>query len=208
MHLTPLQTALAEPLPEALAAAIATADAAREAYATAEAAREDFEREPLKADAETAESALHAALASRDVAARIGDGAGPSAKEVDALQKKRDAAVAARDGRTDRVRAFAAEIDRRRAALSEASGALDTILRAWRDRVLKAADLQLAEAVRLAGEAEKVADAVSPLYGGRDQISRPRIHAAGHHDGPTRFDLPEPAASAIEAWFRAFRSAR
>jgi chromosome segregation ATPase len=198
---TPVQAALARPLPAGLAAAVQNSKAAQAAFHAAQNALSEFREEARSCNAASAELALSSAIARREIAKRIGDDVTDIEVEVDRLRREHSEATSRLAGRDAIITGFLAEIERCRQVLSSANASLNLTYMKWAEDVLAAADEQLASAARLAGEAQQTAAAMRPQYAGFLPVSFPRISTAGWaHEGPRRAELPAEIATAVDAW--------
>ena len=205
--LTPVQEALAQPLPAGIHDAVASVGAARESLNRAQAALDEHQQgTPATFAVEAARKAAEKASVRRQLADQLGDDDdAPAAEEVEKLQKAYSDAVALVNGKEARSAAFKEEIDRRRQALDQAHLALDAKLKGWRRAVVRAVEAQLAVAVQLAGEAQMTLYAVEPW---RNVPSRMYLSSAESeiaHAGPERAELTAESAGVMDAWRRGQR---
>lgn len=204
--ITPLRAAIEKPLPAALAAAVAKAKAATAAFHTARGAIDEHRRTQHVDNISAIETQMAEVEARVNVAKYLGEPANADDLEkVEALRVELHNAVTRRNSRKALEAGLVKAIDARREAVDVAEVELGQILDDWRDDVLAAADGQIAEAVRLIGEAQGVASELKPAMDFGEPISVPRISLPGRHQAERVCDLPDEVVAALDAWSRAYR---
>lgn len=155
---------------------------------------------------EMAKSKLRQAIARKEIADQLGEDDAPTEEDIEALQAKVDEIEDGLASVGERRAAFEAELDRRRALLSEAVQELKAAFAPWSGAVLDACDEQIADAVFRLGEAMKVVEQVERWRTHRiEAISVPKVTQEGRHRGPDTIDLPRNVKEVLEAWWRGYR---
>jgi hypothetical protein len=208
---TPVQTALAEPPPTALAAMMARVENALADFNDASSARTDDDSDQSVAEARTKLEKLTANLHGATVKFELEqmrrrtvnpkllddvDGDIPTAETIAELQKALDAERDRLSNRAARKSAFDAEVERRRRTASERALELRDLLAPWRKEVIEAAEHQLALAARMAGDAYAVVAALEP-WRTPHRVSLRKIVDEGMHDAEPSVVVPADVSLAV-----------
>jgi len=154
---TPIERALAAPLPDGAEAAVQKVETALNAFKVASDAHTQHASAETKLAAEgalrVAEAALSKAIARRTVADRLGDDDGPSDAEIAALEDKVEAEQLKVAQFTPTIRAYEEERERRRQLLKDSIAELEAIFGPYDRAILDASDEQTQIAADMYGQA-------------------------------------------------------
>lgn len=201
---TLVQAALNRPLPEGLQAAMDRVQKAMEAEDAVRAVERDGREHEGDVDRQIAHlrQQISEATIRREVADRLGDDDGaPTQAAIDALQAELEAKVVRHADRTTRDVAFATEKERRRQDRLAAARELSELLRPGSEALLKAADEQLAECARQAGEAYLAVAKLlpeKPLH----EVWLSKVREFGVHDTPEEIEIDQLLERAADLVFR------
>lgn len=204
--LSPVEAALAAPLPHGLAEAVAAAQAAAARYAEVRSmAGENHHDARLKLETEAKNARVEWQRAA--VLAEIGGDDAPSEEHVAALKATADRAADKVEHFQIRVKTLTEETDRRRKEMEAANAALSQVLQPWKTPLIEAIDDEIAHAAHLINGHYKT---VRLLDAWRNW-QPPEIYAHRFSDNQTvhggdPLPLPPAIAEAAAAWTRIFNS--
>jgi hypothetical protein len=207
-------SALAKPLPSGVAAAVERVEKARAALDAATSARSELAAVPPHvhdAEIKEAETRLHEATISREIADRLGDdGNAPTLADIEKLEKAlAQARASVADVETKRA-AYTRVVNDRKAALTDVHSELSKLLAPWLDNALSAADAKVAEGMRMIAEGRAAFNAVRTWQTTQfEPIRHPSLANGDRHTLDTmnvdRVELPADVKKALAAWREGFR---